>query len=120
MVQIIAVAVCSVSALIQVAVHVYAWERPWTRFWRYVAGAFVANVAATAAFFLSMEAGAAILATGYLWSVYIANGIAVGACYQGRKRTATSPHDIDPMPDASRILDKLRREETNGDLSDPS
>ena len=117
MIQIIAVAACAVSALVQVALHAYAWRRPWTRVMRYTAGAGVANVATTAAFWLALPAETALVATGLLWSVYIADGLAVGACYEERKRRATTSHD--PTPDASRLLAQLNQElQNNGDLSD--
>lgn len=117
MVQLIAIAACAVSALMQVAIHVYAWQRPWTRVLRYVVGMGIANVAITAAFWLALDAPAALIATGLLWSVSIADGIAVGVCYEERKRRATTPHD--PTPDASRLLAQLNRElHDNGDLSD--
>lgn len=116
MIQIIAVAACAVSALIQVAIHVYAWTKPWTRVTRYIAGAAVANIATTAAYWLALDAAAALIATGLLWSVYIADGLAVAACYEERKRRTTS-HDNDPTPDASRLLAQLNRE-LNDDIPD--
>lgn len=116
MIQIIAVAAAALSALVQVAVHVFAWERAWTRTQRYTAGATVANIAITAAYWLALDAQQALIATGLLWFVYIANGLAVAACYEERKRRATTPHD--PTPDASRLLAQLDQELKNGDLSD--
>lgn len=118
MIHIVAVAVCALSALLQVAVHVYAWQRPWTRVTRYLAGAAVANVAITAAYWLTLPAEYALIATGYLWSVYIADGLAVGACYEERKRRATTSDQDDPTPDAARLIAQLNRELYDGDLSD--
>lgn len=115
MVQLITVAACAVSALIQVAIHVYAWNKAWTRVRRYAIGSAIANAAVTAALWLALDAEAALIATGVLWCVYVANGLVVWYCYEERKRRATSD---DPTPEASRLLAQLNQELTDGDLPD--
>jgi len=112
---IIAIAAAAVSALAQVGAHFYAWDKRWTRVRRYIVGVTIANTAITAALWLALEASPALVATGLLWTVYIVNGMAVGACYDERDRRLRS----DTTPDATRLLNQLDREigDDTADLS---
>lgn len=119
MVIIIAIAAAAVSALAQVGTHLYAWDRRWTRVKRYTVGVAIANAAITAALWLALPAEYALIATGLLWSTYVADGLAVGACYDERdRRLRRAPADT--TPDATRLLNQLDRELTDDEPTDLS
>jgi hypothetical protein len=117
MTYLIAVAAAAVGALAQIVAHVIGWGRAWTRLVRYLIGATIANVATTAAFWLALPTEHAATASGLLWFVYGAAGLATWGCYEVRDRRLH--HDRpDPTPDAARLLHQLNRELQSDDLSD--